>query len=358
MAGLVMMIISWWTYEVGVFLSGLLGEVQLGAMSITFQLQVLFCMFPAGVSVAASIRVGHNLGAGNADGAKTSHWTAQTFSWMIYLLAGTLVLSVRNFLPLMFSHDSDVIELTSITIVALAAVMFIDSITIVIAGTFGGCGQQYLGAVCNFVGYILITIPLAAVLMFPAKMGAVGFWMGLAIGTAPVAVFYLIIMLYTDWGSQVEKAQKRISVPGDSCEALDIKTGGSDVKEAIPSPDMWMPPMSSSYKRRLLICRLITVLLSLAVLGGGVFVRIFVPLPPNAFSNETVPLHLGSHMNKTPRSFSSPVRSKDRSNRRSHYNKGSGANRLIAFEFIVSYKKPIFHPTNYDRLFLHEMVIL
>ncbi|XP_064604497.1 multidrug and toxin extrusion protein 1-like [Liolophura sinensis] len=227
MAGLVMMVISWWTYEVGVFLSGLLGEVQLAAMAITFQLQVLFCMFPAGVSVAASVRVGHNLGAENADGAKTSHWTAQTLSWMIYLLAGTLVLCLQNFLPLMFSHESDITELTSKTILVLAAVMFIDSVTVVNGGTFRGCGRQYLGAVCNFVGYILITIPLAAVLMFPAKMGAVGFWMGLAIGITPVAVFYIIIMLYTDWGTQVEKAQKRISVPGNSCEALDTKTGMS-----------------------------------------------------------------------------------------------------------------------------------
>lgn len=35
-----------------------------------------------------------------------------------------------------------------------------------------------------------------------------GFWMGLAIGITPVAVFYIIIMLYTDWGTQVEKVRQ------------------------------------------------------------------------------------------------------------------------------------------------------
>lgn len=37
--------------------------------------------------------------------------------------------------------------------------------------------------------------------------------MGLAIGITPVAVFYIIIMLHTDWGAQVEKVSQENQHP-------------------------------------------------------------------------------------------------------------------------------------------------
>lgn len=41
-------------------------------------------------------------------------------------------------------------------------------------GTLRGCGHQLAGAIFNFIGYVVLTVPLAVVLMFVVKVGALG----------------------------------------------------------------------------------------------------------------------------------------------------------------------------------------
>lgn len=44
----------------------------------------------------------------------------------------------------------------------------------VTSGIVRGAGKQTVGAVCNFVGFYIIGLPIGASLMFPFKMGFVG----------------------------------------------------------------------------------------------------------------------------------------------------------------------------------------
>lgn len=44
----------------------------------------------------------------------------------------------------------------------------------VMSGIVRGAGKQTVGAVCNFVGFYIIGLPIGASLMFPVKMGFVG----------------------------------------------------------------------------------------------------------------------------------------------------------------------------------------
>ncbi|NXE43553.1 S47A2 protein, partial [Ptilorrhoa leucosticta] len=74
--GMVMMCIEWWAFEIGSFLAGLISVVQLGAQSVICELATVAYMVPLGISVAASVRVGNALGAGDAVQAKTSCITA------------------------------------------------------------------------------------------------------------------------------------------------------------------------------------------------------------------------------------------------------------------------------------------
>ncbi|MGH0170728.1 UNVERIFIED_CONTAM: hypothetical protein FKN15_002779, partial [Acipenser sinensis] len=69
---MLMLCIEWWTYEIGGFLAGLISEVELGAQSVIYELAYITYMVPLGISVAASVRVGNALGAGNTEEAKTT----------------------------------------------------------------------------------------------------------------------------------------------------------------------------------------------------------------------------------------------------------------------------------------------
>ncbi|XP_015413838.1 PREDICTED: multidrug and toxin extrusion protein 1 [Myotis davidii] len=62
---MLMLCMEWWAYEIGSFLSGILGMVELGAQSIVYELATVVFMIPTGFSVAASVRIGNALGAGD-----------------------------------------------------------------------------------------------------------------------------------------------------------------------------------------------------------------------------------------------------------------------------------------------------
>nr|XP_020444985.1 multidrug and toxin extrusion protein 1-like [Monopterus albus] len=69
---MVMLCVEWWAYESVGFLAGLISEVELGAQSVVYELANVAYMFPIGFSVAASIKVGNTLGAGETDQSKLS----------------------------------------------------------------------------------------------------------------------------------------------------------------------------------------------------------------------------------------------------------------------------------------------
>ncbi|XP_059511328.1 multidrug and toxin extrusion protein 1-like isoform X3 [Stegostoma tigrinum] len=67
---MLMLCIEWWTYEISIFLTGLINEVELGAQAIIYQVLSAAYMIPLGYSVAVSVRVGNALGAGDSAQAK------------------------------------------------------------------------------------------------------------------------------------------------------------------------------------------------------------------------------------------------------------------------------------------------
>ncbi|XP_073414375.1 multidrug and toxin extrusion protein 1-like isoform X4 [Dendrobates tinctorius] len=69
---MLMVCIEWWAFEIGTILSGILSMEDLGAQTIIYQLAIIAFMVPLGFSVAASVQVGHALGAGDIVQAKKS----------------------------------------------------------------------------------------------------------------------------------------------------------------------------------------------------------------------------------------------------------------------------------------------
>ncbi|TKS69258.1 Multidrug and toxin extrusion protein 1 [Collichthys lucidus] len=69
---MLMICLPWWILEIGVFLAGAISEVELDAQSMVYQLSIVAFMFAQGLSIAACVRVGNALGAGNIEQAKLS----------------------------------------------------------------------------------------------------------------------------------------------------------------------------------------------------------------------------------------------------------------------------------------------
>ncbi|NWI07404.1 S47A2 protein, partial [Tichodroma muraria] len=111
--GMIMMCIEWWTFEIGSFLAGLISVVELGAQSVIYELACIAYMVPLGISVAASVRVGNALGAGNVEQAKTSCITALLCTGVFAVVVSALLGSLRDVVGYIFTNDTEIVSLVS-----------------------------------------------------------------------------------------------------------------------------------------------------------------------------------------------------------------------------------------------------
>ena len=68
---MLMIALEYWAFELLSLLSGLLGEVELGASIIIFNITAFAYMLPLGFSFASNTLIGNNLGASKPKNAKT-----------------------------------------------------------------------------------------------------------------------------------------------------------------------------------------------------------------------------------------------------------------------------------------------
>ncbi|KAI3373672.1 hypothetical protein L3Q82_022263 [Scortum barcoo] len=166
MPSMLMHCLEWWLYEIAGFLAGIISEIELGAQSIVYELAAIAYMFPMGFSVAASVRVGNALGAGDTERAKLS-------SKVSLICAFCLGVS-KDVIGYIFTTEIDIIQRVADVLKMYGFIHVADAFAGVTGGIVRGAGKQKIGAVCNLVGYYFIGFPVGVSLMFPVKMGIVG----------------------------------------------------------------------------------------------------------------------------------------------------------------------------------------
>ena len=112
---------------------------------------------------------------------------------MIYaVLASTLLLITRNWLPRIYSSDLEVITLSATVLIVIALFQFFDSVQATLIGALRGYKDTKVPLIISVIGYWLVALPLGAVIGYGFLAGigegVVGFWVGLLLGLVLVAV--------------------------------------------------------------------------------------------------------------------------------------------------------------------------
>uniref|UniRef100_A0A667IHM8 Multidrug and toxin extrusion protein n=3 Tax=Lynx TaxID=13124 RepID=A0A667IHM8_LYNCA len=217
-----MVCIEWWTFEIGTFLAGLVSVTELGAQAIIYELASVAYMVPLGFAVAASVRVGNALGAGNAEQARDSSITVLLCAGVCALVVGIVLSAMKDVIAYVFTSDKDIIYLVSQVMPIFAPFHLFDALAGTCGGILRGTGKQKIGAIMNAIGYYVFGFPIGVSLMFAAKLGIIGLWSGLIVCVFFQALFYLVLVRRTDWKRVAEQAQVRAGVKG--------------IKEATPAP--------------------------------------------------------------------------------------------------------------------------
>ncbi|KAK4284392.1 hypothetical protein QN277_001234 [Acacia crassicarpa] len=226
-ASAVMLCLEIWYFQVLVLVTGLLddSELALDAISVCMAISGLMLQIGIGFQAAASVRVGNELGAGNAKAAKFSVVVVNIASLIVAVVEAMVVLSLRHVVSYAFTSGEKVANAVSDLCPFLAITLILNGVQPVLSGVAVGCGWQALVAYVNVGCYYVVGIPLGCLLGFKFNLGVKGIWSGMIGGTMMQTLILLWITFRSDWDHEVDKAEKRVRKWQDRKEAQEEERG-------------------------------------------------------------------------------------------------------------------------------------
>jgi MATE family multidrug resistance protein len=183
--------------EIGAFsgataLCAKLGPVPLSGHEIALNCAAFTFMVPYGISSAAAVRVGQQLGRSDPAGARRAGWSAIILGIGFMACAGLVFVSIPKMIAHVFSPDPAVVQVGATLLLVVAAFQLFDGVQVVTTGALRGAGDTKTAMLANFVAYWFIGIPLGYFLCFRLGWGALGIWIGLCTGLMIIGSALLI----------------------------------------------------------------------------------------------------------------------------------------------------------------------
>ncbi len=150
-------------------------ETHLILMNI---LSLSFC-FGDGLSIAASSLVGQSLGARRPDMAIIYGKAGQRLAFLVSSVLVIIFLGGREFLPSLFTDNTDIIALGSGIMIIIAFTTHSQTSQIVISGCLRGAGDTVFVALSSMLSIAIIRPFLTWLLCFPLSFGLYGAWIAL-----------------------------------------------------------------------------------------------------------------------------------------------------------------------------------
>lgn len=152
------------------------GPDAIAALGIGHRSESLAFQITVGFSLASTVLVGQNMGAGNPRRAETLAWKILGYASIIMLIYGSLMFVFSEEFARFFIDDKNVIGVASVYNKIAASVMVFSAAEVILSGAFSGAGDSLPPAVIGLPVNFL-RIPLAA--LFSSLWGLTGIWVAI-----------------------------------------------------------------------------------------------------------------------------------------------------------------------------------
>lgn len=174
-------------FEVGAFsaaavMMGWFGADPLAAHQIAISLASTSFLVTTGIGIAASIRVGYELGRGDYPLARYAGFTAIKLGGYYMSLCALGFFIFRHWFPTFYVSEMDVIEWAAKFFIVVAVFEIFDGIQAVAIGALRGMSDTQWPSVIAFFAYWIMGLPLGYTLAFHLGVGPIGIWIGLLVG--------------------------------------------------------------------------------------------------------------------------------------------------------------------------------
>jgi len=184
--------LEWGLFSSAALLVGWIGSIALAAHQIALQVATILFMVPFGISLAATVRVGHAVGRRDVVVARRAGLVAIALGGAFMLPTTLVVIAARNAIPIIFlgSSGPDVVETARLaaTLLLIGSSFFVcDAIQAISAGALRGLNDTRMPMLYSAVSFWLIGFTSAYALAFPLRLGAIGIWIGFSLSVITFA---------------------------------------------------------------------------------------------------------------------------------------------------------------------------
>ena len=171
---------------------GWISKEALAAHHIANQVADFAFMLSLGVGSATTIRVSHQYGLKDYNAMRMASRASLHLVLIMNTIGALLMISLRNYLPYLFTDDIEVVKIASPLLVFAGLFQYSDGLQCVGAGMLRGIADVKRPMFYAFITYIVIALPLGYLLMFKAGMGVHGMWISFITALSLAAVFFLL----------------------------------------------------------------------------------------------------------------------------------------------------------------------
>ena len=186
-------------FSFATLLIGRLGVEVVASHQAAFNIIGVSFMVPLALGMAATIRVGFNVGAGDPVAARRSAWVAVATTVVWGFAVATAMMLLRTHLASLYSTEAAVVQLAASLLVIGALFQVFDASQVTIMGALRGYKDTLGPMLIAIVAYWAIGLPAGATLCFGLlgnePGGVQGIWWGLVVGLAAAAIALVVRLM-------------------------------------------------------------------------------------------------------------------------------------------------------------------
>ena len=175
-------------FTVATIMIGWLGAEALAAHQIALTCASTSFMFPLGIGMATTIRIGQALGADQSTRVRAIGLASFGLGFLVMSAAGLVFAFGNEWIARAFVDDAGVTRIAAKLLVIAAFFQIFDGLQVVGSCALRGLSDATVPMVACLVAYWLVFLPFAWLAAFRFGFGAAGVWCGLAAALAIVAI--------------------------------------------------------------------------------------------------------------------------------------------------------------------------
>lgn len=173
---------------VGLFMT-VYGTVVIAAHQSAINFTTMVYMIPLSISMALTILVGYELGAGRYHDAKQYSRLGRLASFLFATTLASILINFRSNIASLYTTDSSVKTMLATFLVYAVCMQLTDGINAPLQGILRGYKDVRITFYLAVFSYWILGLPAGWILAHIFNLGPYGFWIGLIVGLLSGAVF-------------------------------------------------------------------------------------------------------------------------------------------------------------------------